>query len=519
MSGDDRRAHSNDQCCARCTRSQRWIPHFDCLSGSSTRSPPLVRGRAGPATGFGRRRGCTRWRIRRGGIARCGRWPPRRPTRLRGHRAAATPSGGLQLEANYQRERRQLAARRKAAFAVEPTGPNQVWQLDFTDFEATIGRHLAAGRLPGLLGPSTNSAGASPQRRTNTTRSAAIELALAEAGRLAGRPLLELAPRGPDGTLLPLITILRTTVERSAPSGSRPSSPLTPSCATSVPASGRQGRTGHGTRLRVAEVPAAVPRGDRRRPRPRRHAERYRIDYNTIRPHEALSWNRPIEVHLARPTRPPSRARNPANCLTGDTTSATRWACQRSRVLGETSRSRRSLVGSRLLSALRNARSTQVSAGRGLRRRSTATSCRRPGFRRPWLRRTGRAAPASQATRATARYASRRATASDVVLPALPVRGLELVAETQARAYPLPLHHPGSGRGLQQFVAQVAARTPRLIIEQCSDLGAPADTVSAPAGFEPAACGLGMRWKSSTVASICGFKGHRCGSSCWRCKD
>jgi hypothetical protein len=31
---------------------------------------------------------------------------------------------GLPLEANYQRERRQLAARRKAAFAVEPTGAN-----------------------------------------------------------------------------------------------------------------------------------------------------------------------------------------------------------------------------------------------------------------------------------------------------------------------------------------------------------------------------------------------------------
>ena len=39
---------------------------------------------------------------------------------------------GLLLEANYQRERRQLAGRRKAAFAIEPTAPNQAWQLDFT---------------------------------------------------------------------------------------------------------------------------------------------------------------------------------------------------------------------------------------------------------------------------------------------------------------------------------------------------------------------------------------------------
>ena len=36
------------------------------------------------------------------------------------------------------------------------------------------------------------------------------------------------------------------------------------------------------------------------------HAEDYRTDYNTIRPHEALSWNRPVEVHpgLADPRVP-----------------------------------------------------------------------------------------------------------------------------------------------------------------------------------------------------------------------
>jgi putative transposase len=36
------------------------------------------------------------------------------------------------------------------------------------------------------------------------------------------------------------------------------------------------------------------------------HAENYRNEYNTLRPHEALSWNRPLEVHLglADPTVP-----------------------------------------------------------------------------------------------------------------------------------------------------------------------------------------------------------------------
>jgi putative transposase len=46
---------------------------------------------------------------------------------------------GLLLPAAYQRERRQLAQRRKAAFAKDPTGPNQVWQLDFSEFETTAG--------------------------------------------------------------------------------------------------------------------------------------------------------------------------------------------------------------------------------------------------------------------------------------------------------------------------------------------------------------------------------------------
>jgi len=37
-----------------------------------------------------------------------------------------------------------------------------------------------------------------------------------------------------------------------------------------------------------------------------KHAEDYRIEYNTIRPHEAIAWNRPLEVHrgTADPTIP-----------------------------------------------------------------------------------------------------------------------------------------------------------------------------------------------------------------------
>jgi transposase InsO family protein len=66
-------------------------------------------------------------------------------TRHDGHRVSQATvlrplrDEGLILEANYQRERRKLAERRKAVFAKEPTGPNQVWQLDFSEFETTSG--------------------------------------------------------------------------------------------------------------------------------------------------------------------------------------------------------------------------------------------------------------------------------------------------------------------------------------------------------------------------------------------
>ena len=30
------------------------------------------------------------------------------------------------------------------------------------------------------------------------------------------------------------------------------------------------------------------------------HAEDYRVEYNTVRPHEALAWNRPKDVHLGQ---------------------------------------------------------------------------------------------------------------------------------------------------------------------------------------------------------------------------
>lgn len=47
---------------------------------------------------------------------------------------------GLVAEAAlHQRERRKLAEKRRAAFLTPPTGANQVWQFDFSEFETAAG--------------------------------------------------------------------------------------------------------------------------------------------------------------------------------------------------------------------------------------------------------------------------------------------------------------------------------------------------------------------------------------------
>ena len=213
---------------------------------------------------------------------------------------------GLLLEANYQRERRQLAARRKAAFAIEPTAPNQVWQLDFTEFETAAGGtwRLAGCRdywskyeLGWHVSPTAN------QHDAIT----AVELALAEAARLAGRPLIELATRDPDGNVVPVVTIV---TDNGGPfrafrfEAFIATHPELRHVRTRVRTPGQNGsrERGFGTlkyeRLLLEEIDDVLDLVS--------HAEDYRTGYNTIRPHEALSWNRPVEVHtgLADPRVP-----------------------------------------------------------------------------------------------------------------------------------------------------------------------------------------------------------------------
>ncbi|MFZ1288362.1 MAG: hypothetical protein WAR57_15125, partial [Candidatus Phosphoribacter sp.] len=48
-----------------------------------------------------------------------------------------------------------------------------------------------------------------------------------------------------------------------------------------------------------------------------KHAEEYRLEYNSVRPHDAIAWNRPEQVHLglADPTTPTFPPKNSCQLL------------------------------------------------------------------------------------------------------------------------------------------------------------------------------------------------------------
>ena len=214
---------------------------------------------------------------------------------------------GLILPAHYQRERRKLAERRKAAFANDPTGPNQVWQLDFSEFETTTGGTWRLAGCRDYWSKYEHRFHVSPTGNQHDAIDA-IELALADYQDLFGRPLIEDCPVDVEtGELLPAVTIVTDNGGPFRSFGFEAFIELHPELAhvrTRVRTPGQNGsrERGFGTlkyeRLYIDEIDDAVMLSQ--------HAEDYRVEYNTIRPHEAIAWNRPTEVHLglADPTIP-----------------------------------------------------------------------------------------------------------------------------------------------------------------------------------------------------------------------
>ena len=234
-------------------------------------------------------------------------------TRHDGHRVSQATvlrllrDEGLILEANYQRERRKLAERRKAAFAKEPTGPNQVWQLDFSEYETTTGGTWRIASCRDYWAKYEFDAHVSPTANMHDAVTA-VELALAEAEELIGHPLIDdCQVYEATGELLPVLTIV---TDNGGPFRSFTfeafiaTHPEIRHVRTRVRTPGQNGsrERGFGTMkyewLFREEIDDGLQLVDQ--------IGAYRHDYNHVRPHEAIAWNRPADVYAgtANPTIP-----------------------------------------------------------------------------------------------------------------------------------------------------------------------------------------------------------------------
>ncbi|HZK50033.1 MAG TPA: integrase core domain-containing protein [Actinomycetota bacterium] len=205
---------------------------------------------------------------------------------------------GLLQPAGYTRERRQLAAARRAAFTAPPHGPNQVWQLDFSEFETTRG---GTWRIAGCadywskyefgwhIGVTANQHDAV----------AAVELAITEAETLAGEPLLHAITDKTTGEVRQIVLVTDNGGPFKSDRFARfiASRPELTHVRTKVKSPGQNGvrERAFGTlkyeRLYREEITDGSWLAE--------HANAFRLEFNSVRPHEALSWNRPREVHLA----------------------------------------------------------------------------------------------------------------------------------------------------------------------------------------------------------------------------
>ena len=205
---------------------------------------------------------------------------------------------GMLLAANYTKERRDLAGQRKKAFAAAPSGPNQVWQLDFSEYETVAGGtwqvagcrdYWSKYEFTYHLSPTANQYDAI----------AALEAAIAEAEAMLGTTLLELATDPATGEITPILTIV---TDNGGPFRSFrfqafiATHPELRHVRTRVKSPGQNGsrERGFGTlkyeKLYCEQIDDALDL--------QHHLDAYRLEYNTIRPHEAIAFNRPQEVHL-----------------------------------------------------------------------------------------------------------------------------------------------------------------------------------------------------------------------------
>ena len=248
------------------------------------------------------------WEVVTGLAAKHAAWGHRKVwamARHSGHRVSMSTTArilddaGLLLKADYQRDRRQLAQARRAAFADTPTTPNMVWQFDFSEYETTSGGTWRVAGIADYWSKYEFGWHWSPTANQHDAI-AAVQLALAEAASLLpdGVDLLEHLADPVTGEVVPITLV----TDNGGPFRSArfaafiEATPGWDHVRTRVRTPGQNGVRERAFqslkyerlyREQIDDIHDLVA-----------HSEDFRSEFNTIRPHEALSWNRPREVHL-----------------------------------------------------------------------------------------------------------------------------------------------------------------------------------------------------------------------------
>ena len=223
--------------------------------------------------------------------------------RVDGHRAPdatvlrALRRTGRVLPVDYQAERRQLAEARRAAFVVPPDGPNQVWQLDFSEFETRQG---GTWRIGGVADYWSKLELGWHVSTTANHRDAieTLEQAIQESERLTGRPLAELLADPVTGEIRPIAVVTDNgpcfkSVRFAAYIERRPELIHIRTRRKSPNQNGVRERAFGSLKyehLYRHEIDDGHTLG--------LEAETYRQLFNQIRPHEAIGMRRPLDLHL-----------------------------------------------------------------------------------------------------------------------------------------------------------------------------------------------------------------------------
>ena len=209
----------------------------------------------------------------------------------------ALKRSGRVLPVDYQAERRQLAQARRAAFVVPPSGPNQVWQLDFSEFETRRG---GVWRIGGVADYWSKLELGWPVSTTANHRDAieTVEQAIAETERLLGRPLAETLVDEATGEIRPIAVVTDNgpcfkSVRFAAYIEKRPELIHIRTRRKTPQQNGVRERAFGSLKyehLYRLEIDDGHQLGV--------EVEAYRQLFNMIRPHEAIDMRCPLDVHL-----------------------------------------------------------------------------------------------------------------------------------------------------------------------------------------------------------------------------